>query len=63
MSDSSGSDTTDPDREKHLANLRNNPNIAKRGGWKRLALIALMITLSLVGLIVGLVIGLKNNSS
>jgi hypothetical protein len=60
----SGSDT-DHDKEKHLASLRNNPNIAKRGGWRRLALITLVAVLSLVGLIVGLVIGLryKNNSS
>jgi hypothetical protein len=60
----SGSDT-DHEKEKHLASLRNNPSIAKRGGWGRLALVALVAALSLVGLIVGLVVGLriKNNSS
>jgi hypothetical protein len=63
-SDGSGSDTSH-DKEKHLASLKNNPNIAKRGGWRRLALTALVVALCLAGLIVGLVIGLrvKNNSS
>jgi hypothetical protein len=60
----SGSDI-DHEKEKYLASLRNNTNIAKRGGWRRLALIALVVALCLVGLIVGLVVGLraKNNSS
>lgn len=61
-SDTSGSDT-DQDKEKRLANFRNNPNIAKRGGWRKLGLIALILVFSLVGLIVGLVVGLKNQGN
>jgi hypothetical protein len=41
-----------PNGEK-LADLRNNKHIARRGGWKRLALIALIVVLCLVGLVVG----------
>jgi hypothetical protein len=52
-----------PHGEK-LADVRkgliNNKHIAKRGGWKRLTIIALVIILCLVGLIVGLVVGLRN---
>ena len=60
----SGSET-DHEKEKHLASLRNNPSIAKRGGWRRLAFITLVAALCLVGLIVGLVVGMRaqNNSS
>ncbi|KAI9744461.1 MAG: hypothetical protein M1818_001990 [Claussenomyces sp. TS43310] len=47
--------------EKGLG-LRNNEHIAKRGGWKRLALIALIVILCLVALIVGLVVGLTNRT-
>jgi hypothetical protein len=45
--------------------FRNNKHIAKRGGWKKLVLIALVILLCLIGLIVGLVVGLQkeNNGS
>lgn len=63
MSDASGSDT-DHEQEKRLAELRENPQIAKRGGWKRLAVVALIAILCIVGLVVGLVVGLnkRNNS-
>jgi hypothetical protein len=63
MSDASGSDT-DHEQEKRLAELRENPQIAKRGGWKRLAVAALLTILCIVGLVVGLVMGLnkRNNS-
>src|SRR5271170_4915164 len=61
-SDGRGSDI-DHDKEKHLASLRNNPSIAKRGGWRRLALIALVAVLCLVGLIVGLVVGMRNQNN
>jgi hypothetical protein len=45
--------------------IYHNKHIAKRGGWLRLALIALIALLCIVGLVVGLVIGLRNkhNSS
>jgi hypothetical protein len=62
-------DVEGPNGEK-LADVRkgisNNKYIARRGGWKRLALIAFIVILCIVGLIVGLVIGLRkgnNNSS
>ncbi|MCJ1301538.1 hypothetical protein MMC08_004339 [Hypocenomyce scalaris] len=54
-----------PRREK-LADVRNNKFIARRGGWKRLLILALVIVAVLVALIVGLVLGLrkkKHNSS
>jgi len=45
-----------------LADVRkgvmNNKRVVKRGGWKRLALMVLIATLCIVGLVVGLVIGL-----
>ncbi|CZS95296.1 hypothetical protein WAI453_011276 [Rhynchosporium graminicola] len=40
--------------------LENNKHISKRGGWKRLAIIAAIVILCLVGLIVGLAVGLRN---
>lgn len=42
--------------------LRTIPQIAKRGGWKRLCLIGSVVVLCLVGLIVGLVVGLRKKS-
>ena len=38
----------------------NNKHIAKRGGWKRLLIIAIIVALCIVGLVVGLVVGLRN---
>jgi hypothetical protein len=59
-------DVEGPNGEK-LADVRkgilNNKHIARRGGWKRLALIALIATLCIVGLIVGLVVGLRKRNS
>lgn len=45
--------------------INNNKHIAKRGGWRRLALIALIVILCFVVLVLGLVFGLRNrhNSS
>jgi hypothetical protein len=37
-----------------------NKHIAKRGGWKKLLVISIIIALCIVGLVVGLVIGLRN---
>jgi hypothetical protein len=62
MSDTSGS-ATDEDVEKRLAELRERPQIAKRGGWRRLALIAIIVVLCIVGLVVGLVVGLNKKNS
>jgi hypothetical protein len=52
-----------PNAEKLAAarqGVLNNRHIAKRGGWKRLLVIAIVIALCIVGLVVGLVIGLRN---
>jgi hypothetical protein len=62
MSDASGSDT-DHEMEKRLNELRENPQIAKRGGWRRLALVAGIMVLCIAGLVAGLVVGLKRNNS
>jgi len=43
--------------------VQNNKWIAKRGGWKRLALIALIVIACIVGLAVGLTVGLYHNSN
>ena len=45
--------------------VHDNKHIARRGGWRRLALIALIAILCIVALVVGLVVGLRNkhNSS
>lgn len=43
--------------------LANTKQIAKRGGWKRLTLIALLLLLIIVALVVGLVVGLKKKKS
>lgn len=40
--------------------ISNNKHIAKRGGWKRLAIITIAVILCIVGLVVGLVVGLRN---
>jgi hypothetical protein len=39
--------------------ITNNKHIAKRGGWKRLASIALLAIIGIVALVVGLVVGLR----
>lgn len=51
-------------RGEKLADVRNNKFIARRGGWKRLLILALVLVAILVALIVGLVVGLrkKHNS-
>jgi hypothetical protein len=55
---------TGPRGEK-FSDLRNNRHVAKRGGWTRVLLIALIVLLIIVGLGVGLGVGLtrsKKNS-
>lgn len=63
--DESGS-VTGPKGEK-LADVRralgNNKHIAKRGGWKRLAIIAAVVVACIIALGVGLGVGLKHKSS
>ena len=53
-------DTTGPKGEK-LADVRNNKYIARRGGWRRIFLIAFLVIGSIIGLVVGLVFGLRKN--
>jgi hypothetical protein len=40
--------------------FNNNKHIAKRGGWKRLALLAFFVVLCIIGLAVGLFVGLRH---
>lgn len=51
---------------EELAEVRkgfvNNKHIAKRGGWRRLLIIGIILALIIVGLVVGLVIGLRNRN-
>jgi hypothetical protein len=51
-----------PNAEKLAAareGVLNNKHIAKRGGWKRLLILGIIVALCIVGLVVGLVVGLK----
>lgn len=48
-----------PGGEK-LQEVRNNKFIARRGGWWRLAAVAIVIAIIVVSLVVGLVVGLRN---
>jgi hypothetical protein len=56
-------DAQGPKGEK-LADVRraiaNNKHLAKRGGFKTLALFLLFVSLCIVGLVVGLIVGLRN---
>jgi hypothetical protein len=58
FSDTSSLAATRLGDEKALG-IREKKEIAKRGGWKRLALITLFVLICLVGLVVGIVVGLK----
>ncbi|KAL8834335.1 MAG: hypothetical protein Q9170_003789 [Blastenia crenularia] len=51
-------DATGPKGEK-LSDVRNNKYIARRGGWKRMCLLALLAIGLIVALVVGLVVGLR----
>jgi hypothetical protein len=53
-------DVTGPRGEK-FSDLRNNRHVAKRGGWTRVLLIALIVLLLIVGLAVGLGVGLTRS--
>ena len=53
-------DATGPKGEK-LSDMRNNKHIARRGGWKRFCLLALLTIAVIVSLAVGLVFGLRKN--
>ena len=53
-------DVTGPKGER-LTDVRNNKYIARRGGWRRICLIALVVLAVIVALAVGLGIGLHKN--
>ncbi|KAL8806149.1 MAG: hypothetical protein Q9182_001550 [Xanthomendoza sp. 2 TL-2023] len=55
-------DTMGPKGEK-LGDVRNNKHIARRGGWRRICLILLILLTLVVGLAVGLSIGLRKKNS
>jgi len=58
-----GSDGTAPDRDSgpHKEDvIKDNEWFQRRGGWKRLTIMALVLTALIVGLGVGLTIGLRN---
>ena len=51
---------TGPRGEK-FSDLRNNRHVAKRGGWTRVLLMALIVLLVIMGLGVGLGVGLTRS--
>lgn len=53
---------SDADGEK-LGGFRNNRQIAKRGGWKRLALIVALVLTAVIAIIIGAVVGTRKKSS
>lgn len=55
-------DVTGPKGEK-FEDLRNNAYVAQRGGWKRICLIAFVVTACIVALAVGLAVGLRKKHS
>ena len=55
-------DVTGPNGEK-FQDLRDNAYVARRGGWKRICLIAFIVIACIIALVVGLVVGLRKKSS
>jgi hypothetical protein len=55
-------DVTGPKGEK-FEDLRNNAYVARRGGWRRICLIAILVIACMIALIVGLVVGLHKKHS
>lgn len=54
-------DVTGPKGEK-LDDIRNNAYVARRGGWKRICLIALLVIVCIIALAVGLGVGLRKKN-
>ncbi len=50
-------------RKNVTENVKNNKFVARRGGWKRLAIAAAILTCITVGLVVGLLVGLYHGHS
>lgn len=55
-------DVTGPKGEK-FEELRNNAYVARRGGWRRICLVAIIVIACLVALVVGLAVGLHKKHS
>lgn len=55
-------DATGPKGEK-LGDVRNNKYIARRGGWRRILIMGILIIAMIVALVVGLVVGLHKKNS
>ena len=53
-------DTVTGPRGEKFSDLRGNRYLARRGGWKRFCLIALLAVVIIVALVVGLVVGLRH---
>ncbi|KAI9841428.1 MAG: hypothetical protein M1837_000704 [Sclerophora amabilis] len=49
-------------RGEKLLDVRNNVHLARRGGWRRLCTIGLILVVIIVGLTVGLVVGLRERN-
>ncbi|KAL9575927.1 MAG: hypothetical protein Q9212_007554, partial [Teloschistes hypoglaucus] len=56
-------DATKGPKGETLADVRNNKHIARRGGWRRICLIALLLVATIVALAVGLAVGLNRKNS
>ncbi|MCJ1372735.1 hypothetical protein MMC20_003960 [Loxospora ochrophaea] len=52
-------DPQTPPRSQRWSIVRNNRHVARRGGWKRLLILAIVVIIIAVGLALGLAIGLK----
>ncbi|KAI4234423.1 MAG: hypothetical protein LQ352_008177, partial [Teloschistes flavicans] len=55
-------DATKGPKGEKLADVRNNKHIARRGGWRRICLIALLLLTAIVALAVGLAVGLHKKN-
>jgi hypothetical protein len=54
---------SDGEKFSALRTYRNHKQIAKRGGWKRLAIIGVVVLSLIIALAVGLALGLRKKSS
>ena len=55
-------DESPPKKQRFMA-IKNNKQLAKRGGWKRLLCMVLFLIAIIIALAVGLSVGLKNHRS
>ncbi|KAL8688815.1 MAG: hypothetical protein Q9218_005366 [Villophora microphyllina] len=56
-------DATKGPKGEKLGDVRNNKHIARRGGWRRICLIAILLVATVVALVAGLVVGLHRKNS